>query len=114
MKSSSARVTSTALTRVFARGETRAILKQIQDLERGVIRLSHPSCSARDLQMLAHALEKIPSLKATISFNGKGEVESCLDTLVDLSSLVSQTQRALVEHPPLKRGGSRPPDPRKS
>ena len=83
------------------------ILSVMLDIERLTAKAVYGSANARDLRAICQSIERLPEFKEIISgFKSTSirEIASSLDTLTDISDLLS---RALVDSPPLtvREGG---------
>lgn len=89
------------------RDELREYLNPIYDLERLIGKISYKSANPRDLIAFKNSLQMVPHIKYILNdFDSQllREIESRLDTLEDLSTLI---QNAIVDEPPIniKEGG---------
>jgi DNA mismatch repair protein MutS len=96
--------------------QIRDLLKDVRDLERTAGRLSQGSGNARDLLVLAQALQIVPPLKLLLQELRRSEDQPApqsrlcsqlMEQMRDLTSLAEQIELALVEEPPasVKEGG---------
>ena len=88
--------------------EFREALGAVKDLERTIARLNVGSANGRDLLVLAHGLEAFPGLKAILAAAPEAaRLRALAAQLCDLPALVAETNRALVDDPPLaiREGG---------
>ena len=89
----------------------RETLSGIRDIERVLGRLSQGSGNARDMQALAHSLEKLPELREHLSqlpqANTLRILADHLPKLSDFSELATRILTAIDDNPPnsLKEGG---------
>jgi DNA mismatch repair protein MutS len=77
-------------------------LKQVRDLERLMMRISAGFASPRDLASLRLSLEKIGPIKAIVRGISCELLFQCSEKLSDLTGLVEELKRALVEEPPVR------------
>lgn len=89
------------------RDEIREYLKPVYDLERLLGKVSYKTANPRDLIALCKSLSMLPPIKSVLAdFDADelNEIQSHIDGLKDISSLI---ESAIVEEPPLamKEGG---------
>ncbi len=77
-------------------------LKGVRDLERLMMKISSGYATPRDLASFCSSLEKIGPIKEIVRNFGSELLFSCSEDLVDLSSLIQELKKALVEEPPLR------------
>lgn len=92
---------------VVMRGELENALRGILDLERIMTKVVYGSAGGKDLRALAQTAEKLPEIKAQLADSKCEELSSIyseLDTLEDISALIST---AIVDDPPfsIREGG---------
>ncbi|NQV41333.1 MAG: DNA mismatch repair protein MutS [Candidatus Marinimicrobia bacterium] len=85
----------------------REILKQIADLERLLSKLSSTRGSARDLAGLRSSIQLLPGLATILHDKHIHKIGLHVETLPDVSSLLSELERLIVDEPPvsIKNGG---------
>lgn len=95
------------LTQHTIRGELRAELEHMGDLERLISRIALGRCNARDIVQLKLSIQQLPKLKILI--NGVedpvvGEINTRIRLLIDVQERI---QRSLVDEPPsgIRDGG---------
>lgn len=84
------------------RAELSNDLKQLQDLERLLGRLSATTGSARDLMGLARSLALIPRVKARLNRCQVQHLKVMETQLIPLESLVDTLEKAILEEPAIK------------
>ena len=89
------------------RAELAELLSGMLDLERLTARAVYGTANAKDLRAICQSIEKLPSIKTLVSelsSDSLREIVGSLDTLQDISELLS---KALVDNPPftVREGG---------
>lgn len=84
----------------IARGEIRAILKEIPDMDRQLSRLAMRSITPRDLLGISHALTKVPGLIEHIDAVVPDRYEWSADGLTELWNIHQMIEQGLMEEPP--------------
>ncbi len=79
----------------------RETLAQIGDLERYLSKITTNRASARDLIALKNSLKLIPEIKKNLARVESVELRAILDGLDELTPLVAEIERAIVDDPPL-------------
>ena len=89
------------------RQRLREILKQIADLERLLSKLSSTRGSARDLAGLRSSIQLLPELAKLLDDQHIHKIGLHVETLPDVSVLLSELERLIVDEPPVsvKNGG---------
>jgi DNA mismatch repair protein MutS len=84
------------------RGEVRAILREVRDLERLLSRASLRTASPRDLQAMMVSLKALPRLRQCLDNSNSvpALLGSLRDQIADLDGLTDLLEGALVEEPP--------------
>ena len=90
-----------------ARANLAELLSDMLDLERLTARAVYGTANAKDLRAICQSIEKLPEIKSlisTLSSDSVKQIASSLDTLEDISELLS---RAIVDNPPftVREGG---------
>ena len=82
-------------------------LKEIKDLERIMTRVLYGTVNAKELNMLADTLQKMPMLKATVSNMESAFLQGIYNDIDDLSDLSALIKSAIVDEPPItvREGG---------
>jgi DNA mismatch repair protein MutS len=82
--------------------QLRSLLKEVRDIERNAGRLSQGSGNGRDMQALALSLEGVPGIKAILEEESPDTLlaRHLYENLHDLTHVVTEIQRAIVEEPP--------------
>ncbi len=88
-------------------GNIAASLTGINDIERLITRISYGTANAKELRALCAAIDRLPDVKANLENCRSAlltEIRSAIDTLEDVSSLISA---AIVDEPPftVREGG---------
>jgi DNA mismatch repair protein MutS len=98
---------STLVEDVFLRESLREILANVYDLDRLAGKVSFGSANARDLRAIAQSLERVPELASLLDNTGNPLLQQLARDLPDLSWLVGEIDRLLVDQPPLsvREGG---------
>ncbi len=88
--------------------EARAILKEIQDLERISSRISYGSAGPRDLIALKRSLEALPHLREFLSLREASFFQARSASMGDFSELAKRIASALTDSPPasIRDGGA--------
>lgn len=89
------------------REKLRDILKEFADLERLLSKLSSTRGSARDLAGLRSSVQLLPDLASLLNDPHIHAIGLHVESLPDVSSLLSELQRLIVDEPPVsvKQGG---------
>jgi DNA mismatch repair protein MutS len=90
------------ITESSIRQDLQQDLKEVRDLERLMMKASAGFATPRDLAALRLSLERIKPIKEKTRAVSSQLLFQCSERLIDLSSLISELKRALVDEPPIR------------
>ena len=91
----------------MGREELIRVLREVTDLERVMARIVTGTCTCRDFRQLAAGLAPLPALAAALGPFESAMLATLRDNLPDLTALVDEIDRAIVDEPPftVREGG---------
>ena len=90
-----------------AREELIRLLREVTDLERVMARIVTGTCTCRDFRQLAAGLRPLPALQAALAPFQCALLRVLAESMPDLTPLVAEIDRAIVDDPPftVREGG---------